>query len=233
MHELPHGIPFLQFGAATADGIAIDTPRAKIKAMITVPRMTLLLVRLSCALVGLSLSAALAIPACSASAADQMSLDGATVEACFTPGSDCASTVAEAVTSARQRVWLLGYGFSEPSILDALRIARERGLDVRVILDRSNDSGRYSGATYMAKVGVQVLIDRTVAIAHNKLILIDRDTVIMGSLNWTKAGNTKNAENVHIFRKARALAERHESYFRGREAVSIPYRSDFSRPQKR
>ena len=146
----------------------------------------------------------------------------------------CASTVADAVLAARERVWLLGYGFSEPGILDALREVRGRGLDVRLILDRSNDDGgRNSGATYMAKIGVPVLIDRSVRIAHNKIILIDRDTVIMGSLNWTTAGNTKNAENVHIFRGARELSERHADYFRGREAVSAPYKPKPSGPTSR
>ena len=159
------------------------------------------------------------------SAGESIRLDGATVEACFTPGANCASIVADAVLAARERVWLLGYGFSEPGILGALKEVRGRGLDVRLILDRSNDDGgRNSGATYMAKLGVPVLIDRSVRIAHNKLILIDRDTVIMGSLNWTTAGNTKNAENVHIFRGTKELSERHAAYFRGREAVSEPYK---------
>ena len=165
--------------------------------------------------------------------ADRIPLDGATAEVCFTPGADCASVVAGAIDAARERVWLMGYGFSERSILNALGAARRRGVDVRVILDRSNDDGRYSGATYMAKIGVPVLIDRSVRIAHNKLILIDRDTIVMGSLNWTKAGNTKNAENVHVLRGARDLAVRHEAYFRGREAISEPYKMTLPGPQRR
>jgi phosphatidylserine/phosphatidylglycerophosphate/cardiolipin synthase-like enzyme len=169
-----------------------------------------------------------------ASATDRLPLDGATAEVCFTPGADCARVVASAMDAARERVWLLGYGFSENTILNALREARRRGLDVRVILDKSNDDGgRNSGAAWMAKNGVPVWIDRSVAIAHNKLILIDRDTVIVGSLNWTKAGNTKNAENVHVLRGARELAKRHEAYFRDREAVSEPYKAPVSGPKTR
>ena len=78
-----------------------------------------------------------------------------------------------------------------------------------------------------------MLIDRSVAIAHNKLILIDRDMVAMGSFNWTKAGNTKNPENVHILRGARELAARHEPYFRTREAVNDPYKPALPGPQTR
>lgn len=169
------------------------------------------------------LAVSLSWPASPVLSDDRIRLDGASVEVCFTPGSDCASAVVNAIASARERIWLLGYGFSEPNILNALAGARQRAVDVRLILDRSNDNGRYSGATYMAKMGVPILIDRSVRIAHNKLILIDRDIVVMGSLNWTSAGNTKNAENVHILRGVRQLAEIHAAYFRGREAVSEPY----------
>lgn len=168
-----------------------------------------------------------------ASAEDRLSLNGATAEVCFTPGRDCASLVAAAVAGARERVWLMGYGFSEPTILQALKEAHSRRVDVKVILDRSNDNGRYSGATYMAKVGVPVLIDRTVKIAHNKLILIDRDVVVVGSLNWTKSGNTKNAENVHVFRGARLLANQHEAYFQSRATVSEPYSAVLPGPRSR
>lgn len=163
-----------------------------------------------------------------------ISLEGATAEACFTPGADCAAAVAAAISSARSRVWLLGYGFTEGRIVDALRSAYHRGVDVRLVLDRSNvDGGMRSSATYVAKVGIPVKIDRTVRIAHNKLILIDADTVILGSLNWTNAGNTKNAENVHVFRGAGALANRHAEYFLEREAVSETYTVDAAGPKTR
>ncbi len=163
-----------------------------------------------------------------------ISLDGATAEACFTPGADCAAAVAAAISSARYRVWLLGYGFTEGRIVDALSSAYRRGGDVRLVLDRSNvDGGMRSSATYMAKLGLPVKIDRTVRIAHNKLILIDADTVIMGSLKWTKAGNTKNAENVHVFRSAGSLAEQHAAYFLDREAVSETFKSDTAGPKTR
>lgn len=162
----------------------------------------------------------------------RLPLDGATAEVCFTPGADCAGLVAKAIGQAKSRVWLLGYGFSEGTILTALVDARNRGVDVRVVLDKSND-GRYSGATFAAKFGIPVRIDRSVRIAHNKLIIIDHDTVVVGSLNWTKSGNTKNAENVHIVRGSNALVRVHAAYFQSREEISEPYSLPKSGPQSR
>ena len=54
-------------------------------------------------------------------------------------------------------------------IAQALVKAHERGLDVRVILDKSTDNPKYSDATFFANRGVKPLIDTKHAIAHNKV----------------------------------------------------------------
>jgi phosphatidylserine/phosphatidylglycerophosphate/cardiolipin synthase-like enzyme len=38
------------------------------------------------------------------------------------------------------------------------------------------------------------------AIAHNKVMVIDRETVITGSFNFTRAAEEKNAENLLIIK---------------------------------
>ena len=53
--------------------------------------------------------------------------------------------------------------------------------------------------------GIPTFIDFQHAIAHNKIIIIDRETVITGSFNFTKSAEEKNAENLLILR-SRELA---------------------------
>jgi len=55
-------------------------------------------------------------------------------------------------------------------------------------------------------MGVTTYIDSRHAIAHNKIIIIDKETVITGSFNFTKAAEEKNAENLLIIRNKK-LAE--------------------------
>lgn len=43
-------------------------------------------------------------------------------------------------------------------------------------------------------------IDAAHAIAHNKVMVIDGETVIMGSFNFTKQAEEKNAENLLVTR---------------------------------
>ena len=63
---------------------------------------------------------------------------------------------------------------------------------------------RFSSALYNS--GIPVKIDAQHAIAHNKAMIIDGETVITGSFNFTKAAEENNAENLLVIRD-RKLAE--------------------------
>ncbi len=49
-------------------------------------------------------------------------------------------------------------------------------------------------------MGVKTYIDSAHTIAHNKIIIIDGETVITGSFNFTKAAEKNNAENPLILK---------------------------------
>jgi phosphatidylserine/phosphatidylglycerophosphate/cardiolipin synthase-like enzyme len=76
---------------------------------------------------------------------------------------------------------------------------------VEAILDRSQRSERYTLASFLANSGISTSIDARHAIAHNKIMIIDRSTVITGSFNFTRAAEEKNAENILIV-KSKELA---------------------------
>ncbi|HET6513584.1 MAG TPA: phospholipase D-like domain-containing protein [Thermodesulfovibrionales bacterium] len=49
-------------------------------------------------------------------------------------------------------------------------------------------------------MGILTYIDSQHAIAHNKIMIIDKEVVITGSFNFTKAAEDKNAENLIVLR---------------------------------
>jgi phosphatidylserine/phosphatidylglycerophosphate/cardiolipin synthase-like enzyme len=51
------------------------------------------------------------------------------------------------------------------------------------------------------------MIDANHAIAHNKIIVIDGETVVTGSFNFTNAAQDKNAENLVIIRDSTVAAQ--------------------------
>jgi phosphatidylserine/phosphatidylglycerophosphate/cardiolipin synthase-like enzyme len=93
---------------------------------------------------------------------------------------------------------------------------------VQVILDRTNEQARYTGATYLHNHGIEALIDDKVSIAHNKVMVIDGHDVVTGSFNFTRAAQSKNAENVLIVRDAPELASAYAANWQRRAAVSRP-----------
>ena len=66
------------------------------------------------------------------------------------------------------------------------------------------------------------MIDANHAIAHNKVIVIDGETVITGSFNFTKAAQEKNAENLLIIR-GQALAAQYTQNWQAHARHRQPY----------
>lgn len=151
------------------------------------------------------------------------------VAVCFTPGGECTDVIVGQIGSARQQVLVQAYSFTSAGIVKALADAKRRGVDVRVILDKSNackDGGECEkkgaiAADTLGIVKVPVLIDRAHAIAHNKVMIIDGTRVITGSFNFTKAAQEKNAENLLVINDP-ALAHRYIDNWREHVEHSEP-----------
>jgi len=93
---------------------------------------------------------------------------------------------------------------------------------MEVILDKSQKTQKYSSATFLYNQGIPVKIDAQHAIAHNKVMIIDGETVITGSFNFTKAAEEKNAENLLVIHDKK-LAERYTKNWQEHERHSEVY----------
>lgn len=151
---------------------------------------------------------------------------------CFTPGPEsCAEQIVDRTDAAKSSVRVQAYYLTQPLILRAIAQAKRRGLDVGAILDKnqdrrnSNAKSHYTGATYLANAGVPVWIDDLPAIAHNKVIILDDRTVLTGSFNFTKAADTRNAENVVII-ESDAVAALFTRNWEERRSVSRKYEEE-------
>lgn len=127
--------------------------------------------------------------------------------AAFSPDGDGERLVVHAIESAKQQILVQAYGFSNKAIIKALIDAHRRGVDVRIILDKSNETAKYSGATTVYNAGIPTYIDDKVAIAHNKVMIIDQKSIITGSFNFTTSAQTRNAENVNFIQNVAPMAK--------------------------
>ncbi len=126
----------------------------------------------------------------------------------FSPDGRGEALILKAVSAARHTILVQAYIFSDRRILAALGEARSRGVDVRVILDKTDTESyehRKPVAAILSAEGIPVWIDNAVRIAHNKVMIIDGTDLITGSYNFTYAAAYHNAENLLYIRNAAAL----------------------------
>jgi phosphatidylserine/phosphatidylglycerophosphate/cardiolipin synthase-like enzyme len=123
-----------------------------------------------------------------------------TWEVYFSPKGGCTDAIIRELNSAKNTVLVQAYSFTSAPIAKALLNAHKRGVNVQVILDRSQRTQKYSSATFLYNVGIPVKIDAQHTIAHNKVIVVDGEIVITGSFNFTKAAEEKDAENLLVIR---------------------------------
>ncbi|MGZ6237009.1 MAG: phospholipase D family nuclease [Syntrophales bacterium] len=132
--------------------------------------------------------------------AADLTLNNTPTRVCFSPHGRCTAAIVKEVDNARSEILMEAYSFTSKEIAAAILKAHKRGIHVEIILDKSNRSARYSSGDFTSHMGITTYINAAYAIAHNKIMIIDREIVITGSFNFTKAAEEKNAENLLILR---------------------------------
>ena len=147
-----------------------------------------------------------------------------TIEVAFSPNGGGAGIIINAITQAKKSIKVQAYSFTNADIAKALLDSSKRGVDVKVVLDKSQETEKYTSATFLANAGVPVRIDDDFAIAHNKIMILDEETVITGSFNFTKAAEERNAENVLVIRGNKELAKLYLQNWQWRWDASETYK---------
>jgi len=156
-----------------------------------------------------------------------LAAEQAPLQVCFTPGGDCTDLVVGQIAAARHQILVQAYSFTSVPILSALRAAHARGVDVEVIVDKtsagvSKSGSHYSAAIYLNNAGIPVWVDIKVAIAHNKVMIVDGAVVITGSFNFTAAAQNRNAENLLVISDP-TIAAQYRDNWRRRQGVSMRF----------
>jgi phosphatidylserine/phosphatidylglycerophosphate/cardiolipin synthase-like enzyme len=141
----------------------------------------------------------------------------------FSPKGGCTEAIVKEINNAKSEILIQAYSFTSVPIAKALINAYKRGIKVEAILDKSQKKERYTSATFLTNASVPTFIDSQHAIAHNKVIIIDKETVITGSFNFTKAAEEKNAENILII-NSKELAKKYLDNWKKHKEHSEEYK---------
>ncbi len=108
---------------------------------------------------------------------------------------------------ARDELWLIqGYLILTPALLDRIRFAVDRGVEVHVILSDNHVADRFEKATFynildLLKAGARVYIYQspTGSLLHKKMILADDRLVSVGSANYNLRSQYLSREITFVF----------------------------------
>lgn len=119
--------------------------------------------------------------------------------------------VIQLLRNAKKSITLLVFAFTDRVIMNELKNAKERGLDVRVYMDYNQYRSQYrnSGASFIdlrQKVGFVKLVRKwNSGLLHHKVIYTDDENLILGSMNYSAAAVTDNDENFLLIKNAGSM----------------------------
>lgn len=125
------------------------------------------------------------------------------VEAAFSPSDGVSRLIRTQLSYARKNVRVMAFVLTSESIAQELGELSKKGVDVQCILDRGQARSRYSSDEYLKGCGVKVYISpNSRGKMHHKVIVIDDETVITGSYNFSENAEKGNDENIVIIKNA-------------------------------
>jgi phosphatidylserine/phosphatidylglycerophosphate/cardiolipin synthase-like enzyme len=116
----------------------------------------------------------------------------------FSPDDDVAEEIIAEIEGAQERIRFLAFVFTSDEIAEAMLERAEAGVVVQGVMESRNVDGRYDEYRRLKRAVHDVLPDGNPYIMHHKVIIIDDETVILGSYNLSQSAETTNDENVLI-----------------------------------
>jgi phosphatidylserine/phosphatidylglycerophosphate/cardiolipin synthase-like enzyme len=140
----------------------------------------------------------------SASCSQQMPAIGS-LEIAFSPNEGAEELVVKVIDSAKSDIRVMAYSFTSAPVVRALLAARKRGVAISIVADEKSNlsdggGGQKAKAAFgaMSSAGIDVRTTDAFAIAHDKVIVVDRRHTLTGSFNFSAAAENRNSENVLV-----------------------------------
>ena len=116
----------------------------------------------------------------------------------FSPNGGCHDQVIAAMNGATRTLDMAAFSFSEDTIAVALVAAKQRGVAIRLVVDRGiYGLGKKVKETLDAG-GIEIQIKKLSGLMHHKYIVVDGTTVLTGSFNFTGKADKLNCENLLV-----------------------------------
>ena len=127
----------------------------------------------------------------------EVDVGGVVVHNLFTPEDDVRGALVAEMAKATNEIVIMAFSFTDKAMTEAVRQALGRQVRVVIVLDSGMATHPGANTKELEAMGANVRMSPGVLL-HHKVIVVDRQTVVLGSANFSGGAFDKNDENVLI-----------------------------------
>jgi phosphatidylserine/phosphatidylglycerophosphate/cardiolipin synthase-like enzyme len=141
-------------------------------------------------------------------------IEGTPVQVLFASEDDVIAHLLPYIEAAQTSIRFMAFSFTEDALGEAMRERAAKGVDVAGIFEKVGSDTQYSEMIPFWCANIPVRQDGNPSFMHHKVIIVDAETVITGSLNFSDSADTSNDENVVVLQNERIAAKYLEEFNR-------------------
>ena len=125
---------------------------------------------------------------------------GIRVESYFAPEDQVTEKLLALIEQAEDSIRFMAFSFTDDRLGKAMMDQDEAGLTVQGVFEERGADREYSefGRMYSAEPRMDVRLDGNTYMMHHKVIILDNETVVLGSFNFSRSADEMNDENVLV-----------------------------------
>ncbi len=132
-----------------------------------------------------------------------VTLNGTRIENYFAPEDKVAAHILDLLQSAQKSIYFMAFSFTNTDMSKVLIEKAKAGVTVQGVFEtRQIAAGGDAAWKALTQAGLDVRQDGNKYNLHSKVFIVDGQTVVMGSYNFTKNADKSNDENALIIHNA-------------------------------
>ncbi len=116
------------------------------------------------------------------------------------------------IKNARNYIYIPTFVLTEKRVTEELINAKNRGVEVKILIDALNASIKHSKHNELRLGGIEVKTENYAGKMHSKSMIIDDKYTIIGSMNFSNSGENRNDENLVVIEDSE-IAKFYKSFF--------------------
>jgi phosphatidylserine/phosphatidylglycerophosphate/cardiolipin synthase-like enzyme len=149
----------------------------------------------------------------------EININGISITTHFSPGGDTKASIIKELQKASKNIKVLPFSFTDKDMANVMIEKSKAGVKIDAIFDACMVD-QFSAYNIFKANGIFVRRDGNQALMHHKVMIIDDETVITGSFNYSKNAEDNNNENTLII-KSKELANTYNKEFARLKYASI------------